>query len=1090
MEKLRSPESIRPIKKLFIAQRGEIAVRTAQACDKRGIAAVIPVTLTDTNPIASRMALDRLDKGWEIFQLPGSNPNQNFTNPDRIIAAAKAQECDAIFLGYGFLSESVSFRRQCEEEGIRVLAPPSRAMDVTSNKINAKNRAREVKIGRLTTIPVVEGSGDLKSVEEAIKAAADLKYPVMLKDPDSGGGKNPVARNQRELEAAYVNLKGKPENKQVFLERYIENAVHIEVQIVADKYGNVVSLGERDCTMQRQGQKIIEEAPSPQISQRLRNILQLAAVNFAKNIGYQGVGTWEFIIDRDRKGRGGDPAWYFMEVNPRLQVEHRVTEAVTKVNGVNVDIVDLMMDIEEGKILPFTQDQVVIDGHAIEFREYAENPDRNFEPSFGKVTVLECPVIEGVEVARAVEEGDTLYSFFDHTISLRIARGSTREVARNRLLTSVTSSRTVGVSTNLTFGADMLSKSEFINGRVTTQFIEREVAEATKRRLHSASLINGGVVIKQDPSMMVDSTRLQNVLVIPARVEGRENKEQKTISYEEYLEEVRKRSGKDVAAEYYIIQRDGIQFVVYDMDFNVKGGAFGPQEGNIFVDACKLAYDKKLPLITISRSGGMDNRVNNASLRQMRRTIAAARRKYPSKLFINIYAGPTYGGVPASFAGVADIKMAVNSEGTMIGFSGPYPVAKEMRRSPASPRAVDAYKVLPEDPHSPVTHYQNRNLDIMVNSLEEAGDAITHIIHLNKEYLKEAFVNPNYRYQPKEPVAFQESYGRALRYDRPGTRMSTWISRAGDFFKRYVPETYTRPASLEPLLIAQRMDLLARGDRPTVADLIHPSLGLFDDSRLIGHPPLNFGDKMEQYPSIIGAIAKFDNLTVFVLGQQTQRIFEPESQRWLKKYDPQKPADWEYALRMIKLARKLRLPLLLLGDTNGADNVPESEARGQSNKMAEVCEATDNYPFAVVAGNLGLKGSGGGEDLIGKADWAFDAENALSFVSTPMVQYWILTNKWIEDTASDEERAELVWFIEQLKDATAEKRKEMKMIDAIVAEGAGGAHLHPQLFARNIRREVVPVFRNLLQIPEIPLLDRRWERIEEPERLISVPFSP
>lgn len=1082
MEILKSPENIKPIRRLLVAQRGESAVRALQACEKRlqrgeRIEVVVPRTFSEPNSIASEMVTRHADDGWRIVQLAGTRQEQNFANPDRILMAAQASPdslgCDAIYLGHGFLSEDPDFIRRCEEAGIRVLAPPSAVMEATGNKISAREIARQTKIGRIATIPVVEGSDDVKTFGDAVKAANHLTYPVMVKDPNLGGGAgNLVVRDEKELEAAFKALKGRPENKQLFLERYIENAVHVEIQIVADKYGNVVALGERDCSTQRKEQKIIEESPSPQVSDRLRGLLQAAAVNFAKRIGYQGVGTWEFIVDLDKKGRGGDPAWYFMEVNPRIQVEHRVTEEVT-----GIDIVELMMDIAEGKPLPFTQDQIRPQGHAIQLRVYAEDPMRNFAPVPGRIDVFRYPDKEGVRVAPSAEEGDSLSSWYDRTLMLVVAKGETREEARRRLVEFALELEIAGVSSNLTFGLELLNSGAFRAGKMTTGYAEEYWRERTRQRIHSGGLIGGGSVNKQEPSLRFEPSLMpQDTTINP----------DSPLSYSKYLERTKQRAGKESPAEYYIIERDGVRYVLYDLDYSIQAGTLGVQEGNVFENACQLAYKEHLPLVTISRSGGARQWENSLALFQMGRTIAALE-KYPPKFFVNIYAGPTYGGVPASFAGVADVEMAVDSPDTHIGFSGPYIVAKDSGKNPASFRAEDAYKVLPEGTHSPVMHYQDRNTHILVSSLEEAGDIISHLIRINRKALTEAIVDSNLPFQPREKLVYEEMYGRALRYDRPG-RYHAWIRKFGSFLGRHMPAQLIGETSLRPLTVAQKMEILRRGDRPTAADLLDSRLGLFDDSRFLTSPPFEFPD-IQQHPTIIAACANVGEYDLFVLGQQTQRVYDAESKTWKKRYEGQKPADWEYVLHMLGVARKLRLPLLLLGDTNGADPSPESESRNQSHKIAKVIQEINRYPYPVLSGLIGLKGSGGGETFIRPLDFAFDAENALSFVATPLISYWILTNKWIDDTATDQEKAELIWYMNQLKDATAEGRLQLKMIDAIIKEGRGGTHLNPQFFAREIRREITQVLPSLLRLSERELVERRWERIKVVNSLVSTPFT-
>lgn len=1045
------------MEKLFIAQRGEIAYRAAKTCEARGLSAVIPYTFSDSNPLASELVA--LHTGWELAILGGIRAEQNFANPKKLLETMQLHGCDGIFLGYGFLAEDVSFIRMCEEAGIRVLAPPSQVMELIGNKISAREVARKVKIGRWSTIPILEGSEDLKDLEQAHKAAEKLGFPVMLKDPDLGGGVgNIVARNERELENAYKELKTRPENRQLFLERLVQNAVHVEVQIVADQHGNVVSLGERDCTMQRRFQKVIEESPSPQISDKMSQVLQMSAVRSAKAVNYQGVGTWEFLVDLDRKGRGGDPAWYFIEVNPRIQVEHPVTEEQT-----GIDIVSLWIDIAEGKPLPFTQADIKPQGHTIEARVYAESPDRNFERSSGTVSILRYPQVDGVRIDPALREGDSLSPWYDHTLFKAISHGPDRETARERLLRLLAGTEIVGVSSNLHFLTELLNTPQFIEGKATTAFVEQWWSQRLKDKVHSiGDFINGGTINLQTPTSEFDPSRLpQDVTVL--RRDGR------SVSYSQYLESIKEQTGRTSAAEYGIVERDGVQFVLFDLDFSVKNGVLGEEEGDVFVDACKLAHEKGLPLITISRSGGASQWENVLALFQMGKTVAALNR-FPPKFTVNVYSGGAYGGVPASFAGYADLQIAVDSPDTKIGFSGPYIVAKDRGLNPASFRAQDAYAVLPDGTHTPLTHYQNRVVHILVGSLEEASDKIVHLIH-NLD-LKEAIIDKTRVYQPREHLTVRESSGKASRFDRPGIYSSGWFGRLGGYLRDRLTHSSRDTGGTRPISVAEKLRIIVHPDRPTAADLLDTELKLFDDTVLLSNPPLHF-EGVEQYLPIIAASARIRDRHLLILAQQTQRVWDEQQQKMIKKYVPQRPEDFEYAMHMLEVGEKLRLPLLLLADTNGADPSPEAESRNQSHKIAQFLGKSDQYPYPMLSVLLGLKGSGGGETFARPFDAAADAQNALSFVSTPVVQYWIMSGKWLA-----EQDPELQKYIEQLKDSTAEMRVKMGMIDDVISEGSGGAHLNPLSFASNLREWVLNSLTVLEGLSQSQLKDRRWGRIE------------
>lgn len=1060
------------INKLFIATRGEIAARAGRTCETRRITAVIPYTFSDDNPIAGRMADQHQDDGWKLAPLPGTSQEENYTNRPLILKTAEMYGCDAIFLGYGFLSEDSEFIAMCEKAGMRTLSPSSSVMEAVANKINAREVAKKIRLGKFgRSIPVLEGTGNLSNYEDAVKASRSLGFPVMLKDPNLGGGNgNAVAGSEGELEEAYKRLRARPENTQLFMERFIARAAHVEVQIAADQYGNVITLGERDCTMQRRHQKVVEESPSPRISNRLRRDLQVAAIRFAQAVKYSGVGTWEFLVDLDRKDKHGHSLWYFLEVNPRIQVEHTVTEQQT-----GLDMVGLMIDIAEGRKLPVTQQDVKPAGHSIQARVYAEDPDKGFVRSEGEVDVLSYPQTEGVRIDTAVEAGDRLSGWYDGTVLKAIAHGADREAARVKLVKILSEMAVAGVLTNRDFLVDLLNTPEFRNGQGTTVFVEQWHQQKLRDRITSlADFINNGTFISHQ------SSRLFNVGLLPQDIAVPQRRSGQLESYSSQLGQTQRKLGRDSAARFGILERNGIQMVVFELDFGYRAGTVGVQEGIDFTDACRLASGQasgrgySLPLVTISRSGGARQEENNFALFQMGAAVSALRR-FPPLVYINVYCGPVYGGVPASFAGVADFQMAVDSSDTKIGFSGPFIVAKDSGLNPASTKAEDAYAVLPQGTHTPLEHYRYRNVHRLVKDLGEASDMITHMMHII------APAAPKFR--PIESVGLRQAATDGFRFDRPDTLVRPWWGRISSIWHKR--DSGKVDVSYPALTNAEKLKMILHGDRPTAADLIDIRSGLFDDAVLLGNPPMHFPD-LEQYPPIIAAIASIDHLKIFILAHQTQRKLDPKTGQMSKGYQPQRPEDFEFAQEMISFARKLRLPLLLFGDTNGADCAPSSEVRNQSHRLAKMIAATDAYPNPVLSMNLGMKGSGGGETFIRPFDRAADAENALSFVSTPLVQYWIMTGRWIDDT-SEQQQAELVAFINRLYDANAVGRLKAGMIDAIIREGQGGAHLHPQFYAQGIRKWVEEALPPLLQLPAEELVRRRSLRIDRVIEGVSVP---
>jgi acetyl-CoA carboxylase biotin carboxylase subunit len=1062
------------IKKLFIANRGEIAVRAARACEKRRIKAVIPYTFSDSNSLVTRMADRNIDKGWELAVLGGISAEETYANPKKVLEAALLHSCDAIFLGYGFLAENADFVEMCEKAGLKVLAASSEVMKLVVNKVSAREIAKKIRIGAFSTIPVLEGTEDLKTFEEAVKAARDLGYPVMLKDPDTGGGAgNIVANNEVELQQAYTTLRMNRNNSSIFMERYISRAVHVEVQIIADSHGNVVSLGERDCTMQRRSQKLIEESPSPHINEATRKIVQSSAITFARSVGYKGAGTWEFIVDLDRKGRNGQ-AWYFMEVNPRIQVEHGVTEEQT-----GIDIVGTMIDIAEGGRLKFTQEEIKIEGHTIEARVYAEKPEEGFKQSFGNLQVLSYPNLKGIRIDKGYEKGDEISPWFDPTICKLLAHGSTREEARQKLVSALSGLDIVGVQNNRDFLLELLETEEFRLAKGTTTFVETWWQKQLQEKIYEI-----GGVVKGGTFTLHSGPRSFKPSLLPQQISVRSRRSEELTSYSQYYEAQQKKTSKSSAAEFGIVDRDGIQFVLYELDDRFAAGTLGVAEGIVFEEACKLAHAKELPLVTISRSGGARQHENTLALFQMGSTVHALN-KYPPLFHINIYSGGVYGGVPASFAGVADIQIAVNAKETRIGFTGPYITAKALGKQPKSFGAADSYEELPEGTHTPLRSFQSRNIDILAPSLDAASDKIAHLLHILK--VPSTITDPSRVFGVYEHIGFQQMPGTAQRFDRPGVGVFAWLrNKIGSLlWKRGKKNGNGKNGSnsYPPLAISQKRKLLMHADRPTAADLIDKGAGIFDDS--IALTSVLHVDGAEQFPPIIAAVSKLDERPVFVLGHQTQRVNDVKTGKRIKVYDPQKPADWEYAERMIAFAARLKLPILLIGDTLGADCLPESEDRNQSHKIARIIKVLDNYPYPVISINIGYKGSGGGETFIRTFDASADFENSLSYVSDPMVQYWILTGRWIDKRSSSEEQQELAKFIDQLKDSTAQSRLETFQIDQVIKEGKGGAHINPGIAAGNLRSWLKKQFEIFKKLSDNELMQKRHDRIEKTLNMVT-----
>ena len=441
--------------KILIANRGEIAVRIIRACKEMNIKTVAVYSEADKDALHTRLADEAICIG------PGAS-SKSYLNIKKIIEAAYITNADSIHPGFGFLSENAEFARICEESNIKFIGPKSKVIDLLGNKSNAKELMKKEEI------PVIHGSdGSIKGIKEAISLAKEMGYPVMLKAAAGGGGKGiRVVNNEAELEASYNIVKQEAKNSfnddEIYLEKYIKAPRHVEIQILADEYGNIIHLGERDCSIQRKHQKIIEETPSTIVDEKLRNKMGNAAVKAAKAAGYTSCGTVEFLVDSDKN-------FYFMEMNTRIQVEHPITEMRT-----GIDIVKEQIKIAAGEKLKIKQKEVEFRGHAIECRINAENPSKNFRPCPGTITGINLPGGNGIRIDTAIYSGYTIPSNYDSMIVKIIAYGVNRNEAIAKMKRALEELVIDGIDTNRDFLFDIIRKPDFIRGNFDTSFIEKE----------------------------------------------------------------------------------------------------------------------------------------------------------------------------------------------------------------------------------------------------------------------------------------------------------------------------------------------------------------------------------------------------------------------------------------------------------------------------------------------------------------------------------------------------------------------------------------------------------------------------------------
>ncbi len=444
------------VNKILIANRGEIAVRIIRACKEMNIKTVAVYSEVDKDAMHVKLA-------DEAICIGPANSSKSYLNFKNIIEAANITGADAIHPGFGFLSENSQFAKICEESNIKFIGPNYKVIELMGNKSNAKELMKNAGV------PVIPGSdGSVKGLKDAIKIANEIGYPVMLKAAAGGGGKGiRIVNIPEELESNYNIVKQEAKlsfnDDEIYIEKFIKNPRHVEIQILADEQGNVIHLGERDCSIQRRNQKVIEETPSTAIDDKLRNKMGEAAIKAVKASGYTSCGTIEFLVDSDKN-------FYFMEMNTRIQVEHPITEERT-----GIDIVKAQIRISAGESLKIKQKDVRFNGYSIECRINAENPAKNFRPCPGTITGVILPGGNGVRVDTAIYSGYTIPSNYDSMIAKIITHGDTRNEAISKMKRALEETVIEGVDTNIDFLFKIIKNSNFIRGNFDTSFIEKEI---------------------------------------------------------------------------------------------------------------------------------------------------------------------------------------------------------------------------------------------------------------------------------------------------------------------------------------------------------------------------------------------------------------------------------------------------------------------------------------------------------------------------------------------------------------------------------------------------------------------------------------
>ncbi len=467
------------IKKILIANRGEIAIRVMRTAKKMGIKTVAVFSTADRNAPHVRYA----DEAVLIGEAPS---NQSYLRGDKIIEVAKALHVDAIHPGYGFLSENADFALACEQNDIIFIGPKSKAIKIMGSKLAAKEAVKAYNI------PMVPGTDEaITDIAEAKKIAKEIGFPILVKASAGGGGKGMrIVEKEQDFESqmnrAISEATSAFGDGSVFIEKYVTSPRHIEIQIMADSHGNVVHLFERECSIQRRHQKVVEEAPSSILTPELRKEMGEAAIKVAQSCDYLGAGTVEFLMDDQLN-------FYFLEMNTRLQVEHPVTEWIT-----GTDLVELQIRVARGEELPITQNDLKIKGHALELRVYAEDPLNDFLPSVGNLEVYQLPIGDNIRVDNGFEEGMDVPIYYDPMLSKLITYGATRDEAIQLMLKAISEYHVEGIQTTLPFGTFVCEHEAFRSGDFDTHFVKKYYSpEALKNKQEEEAQIAALIAVKQ-----------------------------------------------------------------------------------------------------------------------------------------------------------------------------------------------------------------------------------------------------------------------------------------------------------------------------------------------------------------------------------------------------------------------------------------------------------------------------------------------------------------------------------------------------------------------------------------------------------------
>lgn len=673
------------IKKILIANRGEIAVDIIKACKSMNIKTVAVFSEADKNSLHAEIADEK-------YCIGPAQAQKSYLNVNNILSIALASGADAIHCGYGFLSEDYHFAKLCEENNLTFIGPSWQMIQKLSDKISAK------RIMQSFGMPVIEGYEVENDIESLNTISNKLGYPVMIKSKNGGGGRGiKMVRSDAELEKSVFEVLQESKqyfnNESLYVEKYIENASHIEVQIFADSHGNTVYLGTRDCSIQNSNQKILEEAPDNKITVSTRNKMCNMCSNISKKIGYTNCGTFEFLVDRNNN-------FYFMEINCRIQVERCITKAIT-----GLDLITTQIKVAQGERLPWKQSDIVVNGHALECRINLRKDTFNNNPNF-QITNLFVPKMEGVNFKTAVKQNTYIAPFYDSMIGKLIVTDKSRDGAILKMRDALNRLVIDGIDTDLDVHKRILKSSEFVNCEYTTDFLKNLNYKIPFHKINIYEKLDF-LVDKNTFQEMDKSLETTNIIGFK--------------DYEKKLEKARANSNNCEAVIYGKAKIGSLPCVITIMDGNFMMGSMGVVVGEKITRAFELATKERLPIVVVTLSGGARMQEGIFSLMQMVKTSAAVlKHSQANLLYVSIISNPTLGGVSASFASLADI--IISEKDAIFGFSGKR-IIKEVVRKP-----------LPDDFQSSEFNLKHGMVDLVLEP-EEMKDYLSKIlkIHRNKK---------------------------------------------------------------------------------------------------------------------------------------------------------------------------------------------------------------------------------------------------------------------------------------------------------------------------------------------------------------------